>query len=459
MKTFGTCIFVSGLLAFGCSNSTDGGETNATGGSVGVGGATGIVTSPTVGGSTTNPGTAVTGGASSSSQVVGGAGGSTSTGSNVTGGTTSTGGKSSVGGTSGKGGTTAAGGSSDPGIVVKVCDVSTAGTLKAAAACNNKLIGAAIASGQLSNSGYTGAASDFNFFTAENEMKWDTVESSQNSFNFAPGDTVANFASSKGGKLKGHTLVWHSQLPSWVGSASDVKAAMINHITKTMTQYKGKVFSWDVVNEAVYVTDKSTGMGNAKLRDNSTGATGDHSPFVDKVGKDYIDIAFQTAHQVDPGAKLFYNDYSSEGMNDKSNFIYEMVKSMKDRGIPIDGVGMQMHIGTPNATVTAAQFKQNIDRLAALGLEIQISEFDINGCDAEKTDAYMATTYHEIVAACVAQPKCTAITFWGINDGGSWLNGFAEAKCNGKSARALLFTDSFAKKAVYNSVRDALIGK
>jgi endo-1,4-beta-xylanase len=226
---------------------------------------------------------------------------------------------------------------------------------------------------------------------------------------------------------------------------------MINHITKVMTHYKGKVFSWDVVNEAVEVDNKATGMGNARLRQSD-------SMFVQKVGKDFIDIAFTTAHQVDPDAKLFYNDYSAEGMNDKSNFIYEMVKSMKDRGIPIDGVGMQMHIGTPNASPTAAEFKQNIDRLAALGLEIQISEFDVNGCDSGMTDEKMATVYHDIVAACVAQPKCTAITMWGINDGGSWLNSFGEAKCNGKSARALLFTDSYAKKGTYNAVRDALIG-
>jgi endo-1,4-beta-xylanase len=383
-------------------------------------------------------------GGSSSSVVAGGA--------PSAGGTKATGGKSSSGGSStnkggtssiGAGGTTATGGTS---AVVKTCTAT--GTLKQAAACNNKLIGAAISQGSLSNSGYANAAGEFNYFTPENEMKWDTVEGSRGSFNYGPGDAVVNFATQRGAKVKGHTLVWHSQLPGWVSSASDVKTVMVNHITSVMTHYKGKLHAWDVVNEAVDVDNKLTGMGNARLRD---------SVFKTKIGTDYIDLAFQTARKVDPSAKLFYNDFSTEGMNDKSDYVYKMVKSMKERGIPIDGVGIQTHIGTPNDSPTAAEVKQNIDRIAALGLEIQISELDVNGCDGI-TDAAMATIYHDLVAACVQQPLCTAVTVWGINDGRSWLNSFSEAKCNGQSARALLFTDSYQKKGTYTAVVNALTG-
>jgi endo-1,4-beta-xylanase len=372
-------------------------------------------------------------------------------GSKATGGRSSTGGSSTRGGTSsiGTGGkTSATGGTATGGASTTIKTCTATGTLKQAAACNNKLIGAAISQGSLSTSGYANAAGEFNYFTPENEMKWDTIESSQNNFNYGPGDAIVNFATQRSAKVKGHTLVWHSQLPGWVSSAADVKTVMINHITSVMNHYKGKLHAWDVVNEAVDVDDKKTGMGNARLRE---------SVFKTKIGTDYIDLAFQTARKVDPSAKLFYNDYSTEGMNDKSDYVYKMVKDMKARGIPIDGVGIQTHIGTPNDSPTAAEVKENINRLAALGLEIQISELDVNGCDGI-TDAAMATIYHDLVAACVQQPLCTAITVWGINDGRSWLNSFSEAGCNGQSARALLFTDSYQKKATYTAVVNALTG-
>lgn len=359
----------------------------------------------------------------------------------------STGGSGKTSSSTATGGMVATGGAttSTP-SAVKVCAAS--GTLKQAAACNDKLIGAAVSQSGLGNSGYANAAGEFNFFTAENEMKWQNIESSQGSFNYGPGDAIVNFASQRGAKVKGHTLVWHSQLAGWVNSASDVKGAMINHITSVMNHYKGKIYSWDVVNEAVDVDNIKTGMGNAKLR---------ASVFYNKIGKDYIDLAFQTARDVDPSTKLFYNDFSSEGMNDKSDFIYEMVKSMKDRGIPIDGVGMQTHIGAPNTTPTIAAIKENIKRLAALGLEIHMSELDINGCDGIN-DATMATMYHDIVAACVEEPKCTAITVWGINDGASWLNSWNGTGCNGQSSRSLLFNDSYQKKGTYTAVLNALTG-
>lgn len=444
------------------SETGEGGVENASGGQTagettesegGTGGrkssatsAVGGATSTAAGGEDSGKGGSSTKSSTSRTSVTGG--------SSAKGGTSSGNGETSVGG-SGKtssspatGGMVATGGATTGSTAssVKVCAAS--GTLKEAAACNGKLIGAAVSQSGLGNSGYANAAGEFNFFTAENEMKWQNIESSQGSFNYGPGDAIVNFASQKGAKVKGHTLVWHSQLANWVNSVSDVKSAMINHITSVMTHYKGKIYSWDVVNEAVDVDNIKTGMGNAKLR---------ASVFYNKIGKDYIDLAFQTAHTVDPSAKLFYNDFSSEGMNDKSDFIYEMVKGMKERGIPIDGVGMQTHIGAPNTTPTVAAIKENIKRLAALGLEIHMSELDINGCDGIN-DTTMATMYHDIVAACVEEPKCTAITVWGINDGASWLNSWNGTGCNGQSSRSLLFNDSYQKKGTYTAVQKALTG-
>jgi len=496
-KSLGTFAIVAVLAPSGCSNSDTGsfsaaggvsgsrattdsggnpstggvgfstvsgqiGGTAASGGSPSIGGSTqtsplaGVGGRPPVGGTTSGGGTTQT----FATTANGGRlsfGGTTSTGGVVTtGGTTSTGGMVATGGTKAAGGTSTAVGTSSGGSTttttttstVKTCAIAT--TLKAAGDCNNKLIGTALAQGQLNNGTYTTAAKEHNFVTPENEMKWDTVEASRGNFNYAPGNAIVNFANQNGMKVKGHTLVWHSQLPSWVSSlstASDVRTVMLNHINSVMGNYKGKIYAWDVVNEA-WDTPSKKGDGTATLRT---------SVFMNKLGKGFIDEAFTAARAADPNALLIYNDYSTEGMNDKSNAVYEMVKSMKERGIPIDGVGIQTHIGTPNDTPTAAEIKQNIDRIAALGLQIMISEMDVNGCDGYTADS-MAKLYHDIVAACVSQPKCTAITFWGISDANSWLNSFSEAGCNGKSPSPLLWDNSYKKKATYTSVVQALTG-
>lgn len=324
-------------------------------------------------------------------------------------------------------------------------------SLKQAAACTGRLVGTALTVRHLDDDDYTRAAREFSYVTAENEMKWDTVERTRDGFNFAPGDQIVYFAQDNGMQVKGHTLVWHSQLPAWVNAldnAHDVRAVMLKHIRVTVSHYKGKVAAWDVVNEA-WTTDSKTGDGHPVLRD---------SVFFRYLGASYIDEAFKAAREVDPKAKLYYNDHSAEGINDKSDAVYEMLKGMIGRGIPIDGIGLQMHIGTPNDTPTVAEISQNMRRLADLGLEIVISEMDVNSCDGHSA-AQQAALYHDVVAACVALPACKAITFWGTTDKYSWLNHFAEAGCTARSPEPLLWAADYAKKPAYEGVMHALLGK
>jgi endo-1,4-beta-xylanase len=311
-------------------------------------------------------------------------------------------------------------------------------------------MGVAVSAARLNDSNFTQAAKEFNFITPENEMKWDTTEPSRGTFNYGPGDQVVNFASQNNMKVKGHTLVWHNQLPNWVNNvaAAEMQAVMVNHITQLMTHYKGKMYAWDVVNEAWETTVKK-GDGTATLGKDA---------FSTKIGETFIDLAFQTARQVDPDALLFYNDYATEGINAKSDAVYNMVKSMLERKIPIDGVGIQTHIGTPNDTPTAAEVTENIQRLTDLGLKVMISEMDVNGCDGY-TDAQTAAIYHDIIAACTSNPGCTAVTLWGISDKDSWLNSFGEANCNGKAPKPLLWDNNYQKKPAYSSTLDALLGK
>jgi len=327
--------------------------------------------------------------------------------------------------------------------------------LKAAASCTGRLFGAALASSHLSESAYATAAREHSFVTPENEMKWDQIEPTRGSFTFGPADQIVSFAMQNGMKIKGHTLVWYKQLPTWVTSlttAADVSQAMVDHINGVVGHYKGKVTAWDVVNEA-WITDTKTGDGNPMLRD---------SIFSSTIGPSYIDEAFMAARQADPGALLFYNEFAAEGLSDKSTAVYNMVKDMKNRGIPIDGVGMQMHIGY-NTNPTAADVATNMQRLADLGLKVFISEMDVDEC-AGYSDAQEKVQYHDIVAACVAQPACAAVTVWGITDKYTWedinVNPNSNAGCaTGQLPAPLLLDANYGKKSAYTGVMDALLGR
>jgi endo-1,4-beta-xylanase len=172
--------------------------------------------------------------------------------------------------------------------------------LGASAAEHGRYFGTAVAANKLSNSVYTGILDrEFNMITPENEMKWDATEPSQNQFNFSGGDAIVNHAVAHGQRMRGHTLAWHGQQPGWAQNlgGTALRNAMVNHITQVATHYKGKIYAWDVVNEA-YADDGSGGRRQSNLQ---------------STGNDWIEVAFRTAHAADPGAKLCYNDYNTDG--------------------------------------------------------------------------------------------------------------------------------------------------
>ncbi|MET9973162.1 endo-1,4-beta-xylanase, partial [Streptomyces sp. NPDC006356] len=201
-----------------------------------------------------------------------------------------------------------------PGTAAGAPDTDRAGTLGAQAAQSGRYFGTAVAAGRLGDGTYTGILNrEFNSVTPENEMKWDTTEPSRGSFNFGPADQIANRAQARGQRLRGHTLVWHSQLPGWVSSIRDantLRGVMNHHITTVMNRYKGRIHSWDVVNEAF-----------------ADGGSGQHRPsvFQNLLGDGFIEQAFRTARSADPGAKLCYNDYNIEDWNAaKTQGVYRM---------------------------------------------------------------------------------------------------------------------------------------
>ncbi|GAB3816951.1 hypothetical protein GCM10027605_66850 [Micromonospora zhanjiangensis] len=253
--------------------------------------------------------------------------------------------------------------------------------------------------GKLSQSQYSTILDrEFNMVTPENEMKWDATEPQQNQFNYNAGDQLVSHAQAHNQRVRGHALSWHQQQPGWAQNMSGtaLRNAMVNHITQVATHYRGKIYAWDVVNEA-FADGGSGGRRDSNLQ---------------RTGNDWIEVAFRTAHSADPAAKLCYNDYNTDGINAKSTGIYNMVRDFRSRGVPIDCVGFQSHLGG----MPPGDYQANLQRFADLGVEVQITELDISG--SNQANAYAAVT-----KACLAVARCAGITVWGIRDSDSWRTG------------------------------------
>lgn len=311
-------------------------------------------------------------------------------------------------------------------------------TLRSLAEAKGIYFGTAMTQSDLSNSALTAvASSQFGMLTPGNEMKWDTVEPSPGSFNFAPADRLVAFAQANSMKLRGHTLVWHSQLPSWVDNLANdrVKPAMQNHITKTMDHYKGKLYAWDVVNEPF--NEDGSYRADAFYRAMGTG---------------YVAEALRTARAADPSAKLYLNDYNIEGLNAKSDAMYNLAKSLKSQGVPLDGVGFQAHFILGQVP---SSLKANLERFTALGVEVAITELDdrIKLPATSANLAQQASDYASVTKTCLAVTGCVGITQWGTGDGDSWIPGTFPGE-----GAATMYDANYQPKPAYNATVTALGG-
>jgi endo-1,4-beta-xylanase len=280
----------------------------------------------------------------------------------------------------------------------------------------------------------------------EDAMKWWVVRQKSDSFDFRPGDEVVGFAQAHAMKIRGHCLVWDHDNPAWLAQGHftpvQLSGLLQEHITALMKHYAGKVFAWDVVNEAL---DE-----NGRVKD---------SPWYNQPGiglsakgTAYIEQAFRWARQGDPQALLFYNDNGGEGRNVKSDVIYAMVKDFKRRGVPIDGVGLQMHVSQLDLDVSP--IAANIARLTALGLQVHITELDVsllldaNG-QVQGEDFYrQAKVYRAVARMCLENPHCTAIQTWGFTDKYSWIGSHS----HGTRGAALPFDRAYKQKPAYNAM-------
>ena len=313
------------------------------------------------------------------------------------------------------------------------------------------LVGAAVNPARFKEPEYSATlAREFNMVEPENVMKWAAIRPNRESFNFEPGDEVVRFAKAHKMKVRGHCLLWSEYNPAWLRHGNftpeQLSDMLREHITTVMRHFAGEVFAWDVVNESF----EADGDIEQSIWYDAPGIG------LKEKGTAYIEQAFRWARAADPKALLFYNDYDAEGLNAKSNAIYAMVKDFKKRGVPIDGVGLQMHIS--NLTIEdLASLDANIKRLTDLGLQVQITEMDValaidsQGIPLNEADlTKQANIYRYVADSCLQNRKCTALQAWGFTDKYSWVPGFTK----GAKGSALLFNKSYERKPAYDAWLD-----
>jgi len=315
---------------------------------------------------------------------------------------------------------------------------NAASALRALAEAKGKYIGTELTGSMPSNATIASiAGTQFDMVTPGNEMKWDTTEPSNGSFNFGPGDNIVNFAQSHSMRVRGHNLVWHSQLPSWVSSLpqNQVQGVMESHITTEATHYKGKVYAWDVVNEPF--------NDNGSLR---------ADVFFNAMGSGYIADAIRTAHNADPNAKLYLNDFNIEGENAKSNAMFSLAQSLLQQGVPLNGIGLESHFILGQIP---SDMQANMQRFANLGLDVAVTELDdrIQLPASSANLQQQATDYSNVVKDCLNVSRCVGVSQWGVGDADSWIPG----TFSGFGA-ATMYDNNYQPKAAYNAVASALGG-
>ncbi|MBW8243534.1 endo-1,4-beta-xylanase [Muricauda oceani] len=301
---------------------------------------------------------------------------------------------------------------------------------------------------------------EFSSITAENMMKSMHIHPKRDTFNFEMADKFVALGEKYDMFVHGHTLVWHSQLSPWFGTIEDsleFADATEKHIKDIASKYKGKIDSWDVVNEAL--------NEDGSLR---------NSIFLQKMGEDYLASAFKWAAEADNGADLYYNDYNMTNPEKRQGAI-AMVKNILDQGVKVDGIGMQghWHLNSPSLE----EIEQSILDYSALGVKVAITELDVsvlpnpwdlegaeisqNFENSEGMNPYkdglpdsiqvkLANRYKDIFSLFLKhKDKISRVTFWGVSDGQSWLNGFP---IRGRTNYPLLFDRDLKPKAAYDSI-------
>ena len=303
-----------------------------------------------------------------------------------------------------------------------------ADSLRALAAPTGLRIGTAVNPFDLNNAPYTQVTGDqFSVVTPENEMKWQVVEPTQGTYDWSGADRLVAFAQAHGQLVRGHTLTWHNQLPNWLTSGvnagtitnDQLRDLLHKHITDEVTHFKGEIWQWDVANE--FFTDSNPSVINP------------NDFWISHLGTGILADVFRWAHQADPHALLFYNDYNiagEDGSNAKSDAVYAWVQQMLAEGVPVQGIGDQGHLDTQFGFPTL--MTQDLQRYAALGLKVAVTEADVRTFVTDATSQvptdHLATfaqpyEFSQMLKACLAVRACISFTVWEFGDAQSWVPG------------------------------------
>lgn len=270
--------------------------------------------------------------------------------------------------------------------------------------------------------------------TPENEMKWERLEPERGEYAFGDADALVDWARERGKRVRGHTLVWHQQVPAWLGGrrweAGELERVLTEHVRRVVGRYRGRVDTWDVVNEP--------------LTDDGRWRSDEGFPFLDVLGPRYVEIALRAARAADPRARLFVNEIAAEGGGAKLDALVRLARDLRARGVPLDGIGLESHHDVEHAP-GRSRVAETIARLAATGVEVEITELDV--ADPGGDEQAQARAYRDTAAACAAAPACRRVTIWGVSDRDSWL---------GPERRAAPFDADLRPKPAWEALVGAL---
>jgi endo-1,4-beta-xylanase len=281
------------------------------------------------------------------------------------------------------------------------------------------------------------ARRELSVVTPENEMKWGPIHPARDRYDFARADAIVAFARAAGIAVHGHTLAWHTQNPAWLTAGAfppaELEALLRDHVATVVGRYAGRVAAWDVVNEAL----AQDGTRRPNL-------------WHERVGPGYLALAFRAAHEADPQARLLYNDFGAEGTDAKADGLYRLLADLLDQGVPLHGVGFQMHVTA--AGVPAESLARTLQRCASLGLDLYVTEMDVRlpvPPTARTLDA-QAAVYRSTLQACLGQPAFKGFQTWGFTDRHSWIPGTYPGL-----GAALPLDERYAPKPAYGAIREA----
>jgi endo-1,4-beta-xylanase len=298
-----------------------------------------------------------------------------------------------------------------------------------------------------------------NIVVAEYCMKWAALRPTPDTYSFDEADELMAFAQTHGMKVRGHNFVWHESLPKWFEKTvtkDNAQKFMTDHIMAVGGRYKGRIHSWDVVNEAIWIQDgRPDGLRSS-------------SPWMQTIGPDYIDIAFKTARQADPKALLTYNEYGIEYDNEegekKRAAVLGLLRRMKTAGTPLDALGIQSHMHAGGKDSFGKGVTELIAGARGMGLQVFITEMDvkdeaISSSDISVIDREVANVYRDYLTAVLRDPAVKAVLTWGISDKQAWMNDPSQRKKDaGRMARPLPFDKDYAPKEAFFAMRDAFDG-